>query len=309
MKDVTVYFPKFTRKAISFTIDDGNVKLDTKFINIVRPAGILGTFNPTVRNLNGSGYSHEELRELYSGYEIANHSADHPLAMDPDVEYEIVEKDAEIIPGTNRIHKTDRPDIYLIYLQGKDRLKQLRIVNRETYIEQINRGKEGLEEIFGKGSVKGFVWPYHAPKDEKLHEYLRSAGYESVRRTGNAGFELPRDRTSWCYNAYHLNMTELAEKFEALPDDGELRWFCFGIHSHDFENANCWNVLEDFAKRYGNRPQDFFYATVHDIFAYEDAAKSLVRCGNEITNPSEIDIYITADGKRTVVHAGETVFI
>ena len=39
------YFPGWVRKSVSFTIDDGNIEMDKKFIDIVRPAGVLGTFN------------------------------------------------------------------------------------------------------------------------------------------------------------------------------------------------------------------------------------------------------------------------
>ena len=39
------FFPGWTRKSISFTIDDGNIAMDEKFLSIVKPAGIKGTFN------------------------------------------------------------------------------------------------------------------------------------------------------------------------------------------------------------------------------------------------------------------------
>ena len=38
-------YPGFTRRAITFTIDDGIIKWDEKFISICRPYGIRGTFN------------------------------------------------------------------------------------------------------------------------------------------------------------------------------------------------------------------------------------------------------------------------
>ena len=42
---IGIYYPGFTRKAITFSIDDGDIPNDVKFLEIVRPAGILGTFN------------------------------------------------------------------------------------------------------------------------------------------------------------------------------------------------------------------------------------------------------------------------
>ena len=39
------FFPGWVRKSITFTIDDGNIEMDKKFIDITVPAGIKGTFN------------------------------------------------------------------------------------------------------------------------------------------------------------------------------------------------------------------------------------------------------------------------
>lgn len=65
------YFPRWTRRSLTFTIDDGNVAMDQKFLSILRPHGILGTFNlcsHMLSALDADGY-----REFYHGYEIANH--------------------------------------------------------------------------------------------------------------------------------------------------------------------------------------------------------------------------------------------
>ena len=39
------YFPGWVRKSVSFTIDDGNLEMDKRFIDTVSPYGIKGTFN------------------------------------------------------------------------------------------------------------------------------------------------------------------------------------------------------------------------------------------------------------------------
>ena len=301
MKDIGVYFPGFTRKAISFTIDDGNVPLDTKFLSIVRPAGILGTFNIVGNLLKERRIPYSDIRKLYKGYEIANHCNKHPFALNQDVNYEVLEENDEIIPVRHRIHKTEQEGYYSYYYAKGDKVLKARIVDAKTYIELIKEGKSDTEEIFGEGTVKGFVWPYGEQNNDEILEYLKSAGYESVRKTGCTSFDLPSDRMHWSYSANHENMKEKAEEFEKLADDGKLKWLCFGVHSHDFENNNCWDVLENFADKYGNRPADFWYATVHDIFAYEDAAKALVYTDTEIINNSDITLYLTVNGKRTTL--------
>ena len=102
-------------------------------------------------------------------------------------------------------------------------------------------------------------------------------------------------------------MLALGEAFDAYPDDGELKFFCFGVHSHDFENAVRWDVLIDFCKLYGNRPNDFWYASVGEIFDYEDAVNSVVITESEIQNPSNVDLYVKIDGERKIIPAKSIV--
>ena len=297
MKKVEIFFPGWTKKAITFTIDDGNITLDRKFINIVKPAGILGSFNILSSGLKRFNMTNEELREFYKGYEVANHCNQHPLALDPDIEY--VEVDA-ITPENSKdnkaIAKTDIEGLYnSTYANGRPCKK----ATAQTYIRLIAECKNELEDVFGEGSITAFVWPYQEQKDERIHKYLKESGYSSARTTGTVNdFNLPSDRMHWIYNAIHSNMTERAKQFETLPDDGELKWFCFGVHSHDFERDNCWDVLEKFAKEYGNRPHDFWYATVRDVFEYEDAAKSIEVTEDAIINDSDKTLFIKIDGER-----------
>ena len=96
-------------------------------------------------------------------------------------------------------------------------------------------------------------------------------------------------------------------KYESYPDDGELKFFCFGVHSYDFERAEKWDDLREFAKLYGNRPNDFWYATVSEILEYEDAVKSLTVTDGEIKNPSSVTLYLEINGERRVLHAGEEI--
>ncbi len=91
MKDrkIEVLYPSYTKKAISFTIDDGNIKYDTKFLSIVKPAGIKGTFNLCSDRL--TTYGQDFYRQFYSEYEVANHSKHHPLTAYDGVEYKVAD--------------------------------------------------------------------------------------------------------------------------------------------------------------------------------------------------------------------------
>ena len=82
--NITFTYPGFTRRALTFTIDDGNITYDKKFIDIVRPNGIRGTFNLCSRSFDmEDGY----YREIYRGFGIANHTSYHPYALDDAASY------------------------------------------------------------------------------------------------------------------------------------------------------------------------------------------------------------------------------
>ena len=88
---INKYFPGFTPKTITFSIDDGSVKYDKIFIDTVAPAGIKGTFNLYFDRVEIS-LSDEEYRELYRGFEVSNHCNSHPFAMDPEREYSFTDE-------------------------------------------------------------------------------------------------------------------------------------------------------------------------------------------------------------------------
>ncbi len=67
---VTFTFPGFTKKSLTFSIDDGNLEMDRRWLDIMRPAGIKGTFN-LCRDYTEA--DREKLVSFYEGYEIANH--------------------------------------------------------------------------------------------------------------------------------------------------------------------------------------------------------------------------------------------
>ena len=295
-------FPGWTRKAVSFTMDDGNVPLDKKFIDIVKPAGILGTFNLVSIDRMGD-MTPEQYREFYKGYELTNHCKMHPKVMTAE-DYASI-SDEPFDPNTSdrtKIYSAGREGVYHKFFRtwwGK-------VATEQAYIELVDESHRELEEIFGEGSIVAYVWPYCEQDSDAVKEHLRAAGYASVRRTGSVGFDLPTDRMSWSYNAIHTDLVSRAAEFEAIEDDGKLRFFCFGVHPHDFEYGNCWENLVEFAEKYGNRPGDFWYATVRDIFEYEDAvnAAAVTECG--ITNNSDKIVYAIVNGEKITVAPGET---
>lgn len=300
------YYPNWTRKAITFTIDDGNVTLDRKFLDIVAPAGLKGTFNLTtpLKKL-----STEEYRAFYEGYEISNHCKYHAYPFTEETRREIKDEmfDRETADKAYG-YKTEEEGLYRIHTYSWTYL-----ATDEKYMECVEDCQRELEAVFGKGKIRGYVWPCGLQQNERVIEAVRNYGFSAVRRTGceedRTGFALPADRLNWSYNANYKDMTEMGEKFEAYPDDGELKFFCFGVHSHDFENAGRWDVLVDFCNRYGNRPQDFWYASVGDILTYEDAVKGVEISEGVIKNPSAVDLFIKINGERVILPAGASLSV
>ncbi len=294
------YFPGFTRKAMTFTIDDGNLTLDRKFIDIVKPAGILGTFN--LCGVDLKRYTKEDYLSLYEGFGIANHCKRHPFALVPDVTYSYSE-DAFDKDSADRelLYKADKEGLY--HIAGKTGWRL--IAERNAYLSLVDEGLSELEEVFGKGRVKSYVWPYFEQKNESILEGLAERGYRSVRKTGevkgSTSYALPADRMRWSYNAAHTSLLTEGKCYDEYPDDGELKFFAFGVHSHDFENSGNWNELEAFAELYGNRREDFYYAPVDDIFDYQDAVDSLVVAENSVYNPSDIPLYVMLDGEFVII--------
>ncbi|MBQ8720251.1 MAG: polysaccharide deacetylase family protein [Clostridia bacterium] len=302
------YYPGWTKKSITFTIDDANTTLDRKFIDIVRPAGFLGTFNITSKNLKK--ITPEEFRELYLGFEVSNHTATHPFLLKDDAYAKITDEPfVEAVADGGKIYKTDREGYYYFKAPNGWRVA----ASLDYYKSDVLAGHEQIEAVFGKGSVRSFVWPYTVQVSDELDAYIKSFGYYGIRASGavrdREEFNLPTSRFPWNCTSPHNEILELGEKYDSLEDDGKLKFFCFGVHSHDFENNKRWHLLVEFAKRYGNRPNDFWYAPVGDIFAYEDAVATAEVTAEEIINNSSLTLYLKICGERRTVEPHSSIKI
>lgn len=299
------YFPGWVRKSVSFTIDDGNVEMDKKFIDIVRPAGVKGTFNLCYSDR----MSPEEYREMYSGFEISNHVIYHPEIFVPGTPYIFSD---EPFNKETADYKTvyPHPEVEGAYLvsgqyYGINPDRWLLIVYPERYNELMDETTEKLNAIFGEGAVRSFVWPFGQQFDyKKVLDHVEKIGFYGARDAGHSvkSFSLPSDRLCWKYCAMDHDILEIMEKYEALPDDGELKFFSFGVHSIDYERNNTWKNLVAFCEKYANRPEDYFYGTIGEIFDYEDAIKSLEVTDTEIFNHSELTLYVKIDGVPVKVY-------
>lgn len=313
MAKIEVCYPNYSKKSLTFTIDDGNIPMDTKFISIVKKGGIRGTFN--LCSDDWAPERGEFLRNFYRGYEIANHCKYHPRVMLDEVEYRYHSK--EEIDSVQYSGKEED----LFYIDGPEGLYDIltaygprACATPEAYIKAVEDSRRELEAIFGEGSVGGFVWPFFEQKNNRVKEAIIAMGYpHGLRKTGcvldSTGFAPPEDINAWSYNANNQNLLSVMALYENTPDDGELKFFAFGVHSYDFEVDQNWDVLEKFTELYGSREEDYWYATVGEIFDYVAAAKKLEVNGSLVINNSNIPIYIKIDGERKVVDANSSISI
>ena len=307
MQKIELFYPGFTKKAVTFTIDDGNMTQDAKLIDILRPAGIKGTFNLCSEKHKGI---EDETRSFYQGYGVANHCKFHPL----------VNLDSDDIAVSDEIFDEKSSDPSFLYkVDGRDgffwqmqRNGWRQMVFEDDYIKYVLQGLDELRDIFGNDTVVDYVWPYRQMENARVSEFVKDT-HRSVRKTGCTrdldGFAIPKDKKAWSYTADHTNLLEVMEMYDKYPDDGELKFFAFGVHSMDFERDNRWDDLRTFAAKYGSRSDRYWYATVGEIFDYEESL-ALLKIGEDyIENSGKTDIYLKAEGKKTVIRAGEILKI
>ncbi len=304
----TNYFPGFVRKSVTFTIDDGKVDLDNRFLSIMRPAGIVGTFNL----IDTKAATAAEYLALYKGYEVANHHKLHTLPWTDGFDFSRIEIKDEIFSSstadTAYMYKTEIEGLYYIdYKQFDPNSKSPYwhpIATDETYKKYVDITKDKIEAVFGEGTVVGFAYP-HGKLSTETKQYLIDSGYLYARKTGVIGnttnFNLPKDRFEWSYNANATNLNYMMGLFDKYEDDGNLKFFSFGVHSADYSGQ--WQILEEFAEKYGNRPEDFYYASNRDIFEYENAARALEISETGIINNSDIDVFVTINNVKTIIYA------
>ena len=160
-----------------------------------------------------------------------------------------------------------------------------------------DEGRRELEDIFGKGRIRGYAWPYHMQNSSEVFEWLKSQGYYHIRRSAKKDptYSMPTDRTQWYINSWHSNLPDTMIQYDELSDDGNLKFYCLGTHSRDFENIDRWDLVYDLAERLGNRPNDFYYATVSEIFEYEDAINGATVTDTEIINHSHLTLFAKVD--------------
>ena len=297
MPKIQLCYPGFVSKAITFSIDDGNLAMDQKFMEILAPHGIRGTFNLTC---SGNKLSDPTYRAFYEKNGVANHCKGHPMVFVPGREYRFSDEAlTDMNADESLLYPTADPRIFHCYPY-----KWRTYTDRDTYYALSEQSRTEILEAFGPSAIKDFVWPHGQQADPVLHDMLKKR-YRSIRKTGSlldsTGFSLPEDLHAWTYNAVHSCLLHAAALYEAYPDDGTLKFFSLGVHSVDYETNGRWEDLRLFAERMGDRPDIYYYAPVGEIFDYYEATKALIIGDKTIENKADVAIFLLVDGERVTI--------
>lgn len=275
--NIYMRFPEGRARALTLSYDDG-VEQDVKLIDMMNQYGLKGTFN-----LNSG---------LYNQGETYAAGAIHRRMTEKQVTDTYLSSGHEIA-----VHSLTHPF-----------LEKLPV---HLAVQEIIKDRENLEKQFDT-IVRGMAYPFGTFSDT-LVEALRACGIVYARTVNTTNdFRIPGDwlrLTATCHHNSPL-LQELADKFlqDRVPY-GPYLFYLWG-HSYEFEANNNWDVMEDFAKKVGNR-EDIWYATNIEIYEYIEAYRRLVFSvnGYRIHNPSHQTIWLVHSGQMVVLQPGETIVL
>lgn len=176
-------------------------------------------------------------------------------------------------------------------------------------IREITDDRKNLEEDFGT-IVRGMAYAYGTYNSEvvRVLEMCKVAYARTVKATLN--FQFPDNWLTLNPTCHHNSpqLMNLATRFVENNSKSGLFMFYLWGHSHEFDNDDNWEVIENFVEYVGGR-DDIWYATNIEIYDYVQAFKRLETSYDKkiIHNPTSIDVWVEIDHKQLLVKAGETV--
>jgi hypothetical protein len=185
-------------------------------------------------------------------------------------------------------------------------------------IREVVACREQLEEMFDT-VVDGYAYAYNGYTDEVV-DFLKAFGITYARTTQSSlTFALPKD---WlrlqptCHLPGEKSFGTLCEKFfESSPADPanvkhRESWLFYAWgHSFEFDDNDCWDVIEDFAARAYQNRDSVWFATNGEIYRYCKAYENLIfSCdGERVFNPSAMSVWLEVRGKTYEVKPNQTL--
>lgn len=289
IENYDITFPTFTKKAVTFSFDDGREGWDNCVVEAMNRHGIKGTFNLIPGGVNKDSLP-DNFTNLYAGHEVANHTS------------HIAMYNTDSSKGT----------VYTL-----DECKT-----------SILQGHNTIKKYFGE-YPKGLIWPYHAPAERSdyadIMAYVKELGYSYARNSSSSNsFDMPDkdDPDGWLYwkmtghfDALGLNSAASAEesplykKFLAEDASREFKMLSIWGHAHDFPDnpqgtgtsGTTLVQFEEFLKVL-EANKDIWKATNIEIYDYEQAAENVEVGEDYIYNPSKIvTLYGFVNGEKCII--------
>ena len=275
-ESVQLVYPGFAKKAIIFSTDedDGNQRSDIGLTQRFRNHNFNAAFNLVAKPYDGANETKiASLKELYNGFEIANHSYSHIGMMQSNTSttdalcIEDCEKGKEILEG--------------IFGEGSvhGMIWPVSHGDREAVVEHVMAN----------------------------YEYVRSAPAES----GGDYFAVPTSfgpNWRWTCVDWHNDVTYLtryADEYFALETD-DLTLFSLWSHSVFYPVNDNWDVMDDFLNDFTHSGQNIWNPQPYRYVEYVKAMQNVTVENGIIINPTDVDVYAIVDGKEVVIAAGES---
>ena len=275
MPGIFMRFPGGRAKALTLSYDDG-VDQDIRLIEIMRANGLKGTFN-----LN-SGLIAPEGKVWPQGQT-------HRRMTLSQMQHLYIENGMEVA-----VHGLTHPF-----------LEQL---PPDALAYELVQDRKNLEDIYG-GIVRGMAYPF-GTYNEAVLAAMKAAGIVYSRTVVSThDFRIPTDWLRLDPTCHHADpeLLPLLRRFLDAPDDRAPMMFYLWGHSYEFERADNWDVIEEFAQMAGGR-DDIWYATNIEIYDYATAFAQLRSSadGSRVCNPTAETLYLrTASGAQFAIAPGE----
>ncbi len=271
MRYVFLRFPKFKRKAVTLSYDDG-VIYDQKLIEIMDKNGLKGTFN-----INSGLFSEDGKRRM---------TKEQALSVFKNSGHEVA------IHGKKHLSLAEVPSFFAI-----DDVLNDRIVLEEmfdTFITGMAYANgsfsDDVVDILKKCGVEYARTTISTEKFDLPNDWLKLAPtcHHDNPKLMLLAHDFIEEKPMNYYWAYAPKL-----------------FYLWG-HSYEFNDKNNWEVIEEFANYIGNR-EDIWYATNIEICKYVKAYDLLQFSANgeKVFNPTNLDIYLNYYGNEVLVKAGE----
>ncbi len=275
MAKVVMRFPNGLAKAVTLSYDDG-VEQDIRLVKLLQQQGLKGTFN-----LNSGLYAPEGT--VYPDTQTVSRvmTKAQTTALFKDSGMEVA------------AHGLNHPF-----------LEQLAPDSR-TY--EVLKDRENLEGQFGC-LVRGLAYPF-GTFDDAVKEALKNCGIAYARTVKSThSFDLPEDWLEWDPTCHHGDprLWELVQIFlDKIILNKPWIFYLWG-HSYEFDKADNWAVIEEFARRMGGR-EDLWYATNLEIHDYVQAFRALRFSvdGSRICNPTARTLWLQVGQQEVCLMPGE----